>query len=160
MKVYHGSTEIVENPLVSVGRKNLDFGEGFYVTDLREQAASWALRPLNTGKTKYVNSYDFDLDAATDNGARFRSFVNYDSDWLEFVVANRRDERLWKLYDIIIGGIANDRVFNTVELYSAGLITANEALQRLAYHKPNNQICILNQSVVDNYLKFIDSEKL
>ena len=40
MKVYHGSTIIVREPLANVGRRNLDFGEGFYVTDLREQAIS------------------------------------------------------------------------------------------------------------------------
>lgn len=53
MKVYHGSTEIVRNPLVGVGRKNLDFGQGFYVTDLKEQAVSWAMRPMNRGKLLY-----------------------------------------------------------------------------------------------------------
>lgn len=40
MKVYHGSTSIVANPLAAVGRKHLDFGQGFYVTDLEEQAVS------------------------------------------------------------------------------------------------------------------------
>ena len=50
MKVYHGSTAVVENPLVGAGRNNLDFGCGFYVTDLEEQAISWASRPLNSGK--------------------------------------------------------------------------------------------------------------
>lgn len=77
----------------------------------------------------------------------------------ERISTSDKDSTL-QIYDIIIGGIANDRVFNTVELYAAGLITADDALQRLGYHKPNNQICILNQGVIDNYLKFIDSEKL
>lgn len=44
MKVYHGSTFCVDLPLASVCRDNLDFGKGFYVTDLKEQAVSWALR--------------------------------------------------------------------------------------------------------------------
>ena len=38
MRVYHGTTMIVDHPLVNVGRKNLDFGNGFYLTDLEEQA--------------------------------------------------------------------------------------------------------------------------
>ena len=36
--VYHGGTEIVDHPICKLGRPNLDFGQGFYVTDLREQA--------------------------------------------------------------------------------------------------------------------------
>ena len=58
---------------------------------------------------------------------------------------------------MIEGGIANDRVFNTIELYSQGLITQDMALQRLKYEQPNNQICIISQEVADNYLHFIDS---
>ena len=41
-KVYHGSTEVITNPLVHIGRDNLDFGKGFYVTDIRKQAKTWA----------------------------------------------------------------------------------------------------------------------
>ena len=44
MRVYHGSTMVVEHPLVHVGRKGLDFGLGFYVTDIRQQAVAWADR--------------------------------------------------------------------------------------------------------------------
>lgn len=39
-------------------------------------------------------------------------------------------------------------------MYMMGLMSADVALQRLAQHKPNNQICILNQEVVDKYLTF------
>ena len=42
MKVYHGSTQAVEYPLVGVGRENLDFGKGFYVTDIYAQAERWS----------------------------------------------------------------------------------------------------------------------
>ena len=41
-KVYHGSIQQIEYPLVNVGRDNLDFGKGFYVTDIRNQAKTWA----------------------------------------------------------------------------------------------------------------------
>ena len=37
--LYHGSNVIVEHPLVSIGRKDLDFGPGFYLTPLFEQAS-------------------------------------------------------------------------------------------------------------------------
>lgn len=40
--LYHGSYIQVEKPLVMLGRKKVDFGQGFYLTNLRQQAASWA----------------------------------------------------------------------------------------------------------------------
>ena len=42
--LFHGSNVIVEHPLVSIGRKDLDFGPGFYLTPLFEQASKWAYR--------------------------------------------------------------------------------------------------------------------
>ena len=60
-------------------------------------------------------------------------------------------------YDIIEGGIANDKVFNTVELYQSGLIDKSTTLERLKYEKPNNQICFINQKVLDSVLKFESS---
>ena len=38
LTVYHGSTYRVEQPLAGVCRPNLDFGVGFYLTDLKDQA--------------------------------------------------------------------------------------------------------------------------
>ena len=60
----------------------------------------------------------------------------------------------WADYDIIEGGIANDRVVDSVNLYSLGLMDEETALSRLSKHQPNNQICILNQEVIEKYLFF------
>lgn len=157
MKVYHGSIVEVKMPLVSVGREKLDFGKGFYVTDLEEQAVSWASRPFNADKTPILNIYEFDKEAVLASEYRYLHFGHYDGEWLDFVVANRRGEDLWKSYDIVEGGIANDNVFNTIELYTSELITREEALKRLQYEKPNNQIGILEQSIVDKHLHFVQS---
>ena len=43
MTVYHGGTDVASHPICAFRRQNLDFGQGFYVTDLREQAVNWAL---------------------------------------------------------------------------------------------------------------------
>ncbi len=160
MKVYHGSCVIVEAPLAGVGRRNLDFGQGFYVTDLVEQAISWARRPFNVGKTQVLNIYDFDRDGSLGAGFRYKHFLAYDAEWLQFVIASRKGQPVWTEYDVIEGGIANDRVFNTIELYGQGLINETEALRRLQYEKPNNQICILNQQVIDQYLHFLESRTI
>lgn len=57
-------------------------------------------------------------------------------------------------YDIVSGGVANDRVFDTIELYFENLISRSEAIGRLAMEKPNMQICFRRQEIMDNYLKF------
>ena len=36
-------------------------------------------------------------------------------------------------YDLVVGGVANDKVFNTVELFFDGLIDKKEAINRLRY---------------------------
>ena len=160
MRVYHGSIVAVKEPLANVGRRNLDFGQGFYVTDLQEQAISWAARPFNAGKPQILNIYEFDREWVSSSGFKVLHFEKYDGDWLDFVVANRRGMMLWKDYDMVEGGIANDDVFNTIELYLSELIPKEEALKRLQYEKPNNQICILNQSIIDRFLHFVDAVEI
>ena len=46
-------------------------------------------------------------------------------------------------YDLVVGGVANDKVFNTVELFFDGLIDKTEAINRLRYEKQNLQIGVL-----------------
>ena len=154
-KVYHGSTEEIVSPLVHVGRENLDFGKGFYVTDIRRQAKTWA-----EIKSRYqmdaegiINEYLFDDDSAI-REYRYKKFGEYDGEWLHFIVDSRDGQKVWRDYDVIEGGVANDKVIDTVEAFKAGQISEEEALQELSKHQPNNQICILKQAVVDKYLTF------
>ncbi len=51
-------------------------------------------------------------------------------------------------------------MFNTIELYAAGLTPMEDALKKLQYEKPNNQICLLRQSLVDKYLHFIEAKQI
>ncbi|MEG1545253.1 MAG: DUF3990 domain-containing protein [Tannerellaceae bacterium] len=160
MIVYHGSTQIVRKPLVNAGRHNLDFGPGFYITNLRAQAIYWANRPANAGQPHWLNIYQFDLEALHRDHYRHLQFAAYNYEWLEFVVANRRGEKRWQSYDLIEGGIANDRVFNTIELYLAGLTAREDALEKLRYEQPNNQLCLLRQEIIDHYLHFVSAEEV
>ena len=57
-------------------------------------------------------------------------------------------------FDIIEGGIANDSVIDTVDAYMSGLIDGSTALGKLMYNKPNNQICILNQKIIEKCVRF------
>lgn len=49
-------------------------------------------------------------------------------------------------------------IIDTVNLYMSGLMSADVALQRLAQHQPNNQICLLNQNITDKYLIYDGTE--
>ncbi|MEG1780814.1 MAG: DUF3990 domain-containing protein, partial [Clostridium sp.] len=61
-------------------------------------------------------------------------------------------------YDVVIGGVANDKVFDTIELFFDGLIDKTVAIERLRYEKPNFQVCFCSQKVIEQYVRFIDSE--
>ncbi|MBQ5577787.1 MAG: DUF3990 domain-containing protein, partial [Prevotella sp.] len=84
----------------------------------------------------------------------YKKFEKYDREWLHFIVDSRDGLKVWKGFDIIEGGVANDRVIDTVEAFKAGQISEEKALIELSKHQPNNQICILKQEVVDKYLIF------
>ena len=75
------------------------------------------------------------------------SFETYSLDWLDFVVKCRSGQDKSD-YDIVIGGIANDKVFNTVELYFDHLIDEEEAIKRLRYEKPNIQYCFRTEGAL------------
>ena len=156
MILYHGGTEAVMHPDCKMGRPDLDFGQGFYVTLLQEQAEGFARRKARDRKGKPVISiYEFDYDAAIKDCA-YLNFEFYNEAWLDFVVESRSGLKPWTSYDIVEGGVANDRVIDTVELYTIGILDKASALGRLSEHQPNHQICILNQEILDKYLKFVE----
>ena len=159
--LYHGSYISVQNPLTGVGRKELDFGPGFYMTSLRDQAERWARRIciIRAVDTPILSTYELDEDALP-NHLRLLNLAHYDQSWLDFIVSSRRGEEPWKDYDIIEGGVANDRVVDTVNLYMAGLMDKVTALRRLSEHKPNNQMCLLNQKITDKYLIFDGTKEI
>lgn len=159
--VYHGGIEQIARPLVHIGRANLDFGNGFYVTDIRNQAKTWAelKRAYFLADSAVINEYAFDFDRAVKE-YRYKRFELYDSEWLHFIVASRSGKPVWRNFDIIEGGVANDRVIDTIEAYLSGMMDEERALGELSKHRPNNQICLLNQAVVDTFLRFVNSIKL
>lgn len=163
MTLYHGSYAPVQVPLVKLGRKKVDFGQGFYLTKLYRQAESWAntiaeRKGRNAQPT--VTSFSFDYDAVKSDGYRVKIFGCYNLEWLEYVVDCRRGGVKQQQYDLVEGGVANDNVIDTVEDYENGIITADQALGQLRYKEVNHQICILNQEIVDKYLAYIASEIL
>lgn len=161
--LFHGSYISVSTPLVKLGRKNVDFGHGFYLTKLRKQAESWA-GIVAERKGRHVQptltTYLFDYDAVKSEGYRIKIFEAYNIEWLDYVVDCRKGGVIQYQYDIVEGGVANDNVIDTVEDYENDVITAEQALGQLRYKEVNHQICILNQDIVDKFLSFVSSETL
>lgn len=155
MIVYHGSTEMIKVPDIEHSKKYLDFGKGFYVTTYQEQAKKWAVRKsMRQGKTAIVNVYNME-----NNWEKYRvlSFEKENEKWLEFVCACRKGEDLNRDYDIIIGNVADDDVFKTVDMYFRGLWDKKKVLEELRYYKMNNQICIVNQDTLNRALTFCEA---
>ena len=157
MRLYHASTTVVKHPDVEHSRPNLDFGRGFYLTVLHEQAVRYAERFTRRGKSAFVNEYELDEDLTDFVVKRFEG---YDEEWLDYVAVCRHGGTPVMQYDAVEGGVANDKVFNTVDLYFAGIITKAEALGRLKYEKPNHQICILNGEMIERHLHFVKAESV
>lgn len=159
--LYHCSYIAVPSPLVGLGRKKVDFGQGFYLTNLHNQAKAWAetIAERKGRNTKpIVSAYTLDYSSVKNGGFRVKVFDSYNLEWLEYVIDCRRGGEMQKQYDIVEGGVANDNVIDTVEDYENGIITAEQALGQLRYKRINHQICILNQEIIDKFLTFKNSE--
>ncbi|MCL2421210.1 MAG: DUF3990 domain-containing protein [Defluviitaleaceae bacterium] len=141
MIIYHGSTVPVEKPQIMKSERKLDFGEGFYTTYNREQAIRWSERVAVRRKTsvRIITEYEFSLLDA-EKSLQIISFNKPDEAWLDFISANRNGHALSKLYDIVIGPVANDVVYTAVLLYEQGLLDKDAAIKRLKVQALYNQI--------------------
>ena len=157
MKLYHSSNVIVENPDILHSRRYLDFGRGFYLTSLYDQAVRYAQRFKRRGQQAWLNTYELAEDLSCQ--WRVRKFDTYDKDWLDFV-AQCRDGKDVGEYDMVIGGIANDRVIITLDRYFSGEISQEDALGLLRFEKPNIQYCIRSEKMLKECLTYIKSEKI
>lgn len=158
--LYHGANVEVRDPLTRVGRPDLDFGQGFYVTNDRQQALEWAVTKASRRKNAkaIVNVYAFDADRfVADDTYRTLVFSGYTIQWLDFIAQSRKGMRPWSAFDWIEGGIANDRVISTVDAYIDGYMTPEMAMDKLVNERLHHQVCILNQEIIDRYLSFVES---
>lgn len=158
MILYHGSFTEVRKLDISYSRDTLDFGKGFYVTPIYEQAKKWSLRFKRKKGKSVISWYELD-EKKLRHEARIKEFSSYSEEWLDYIITCRGGMNTGQ-YDIIIGGVANDKVFDTIELFFDGLIDKNMAIQRLKYEKPNLQYCICSQEILDKYLIYQKSEVL
>jgi hypothetical protein len=154
MLLYHGSNQEVAVPDLSKSRKTLDFGIGFYLTSNEEQAVQFAGKVVLRAKKRReflgvatVNVYEFDLGSAKCS-LRFRIFEKPNEEWLKYVVANRDDRETSGDYDVVIGPMANDDVYQVVEYYQDGGITKQMAIDKLKVKKLFNQFVLKTDAAI------------
>lgn len=130
MTVYHGSYTAVPQPKIIKGRNTKDFGSGFYCTIIREQAERWAKRY----STPTVSTYTVRLNTSL----KILEFKEMTEEWLDFIINCRNG--VVHSYDIVIGAMADDQIYNYITDYIDGIITREQFWVMAKFKYPTHQI--------------------
>lgn len=120
MILYHGSSLAIESPDLLHSRPNLDFGKGFYLTSIREQAVKWCGKFVKRGKQGVISNYIFDEELF--QRLKVLRFDSYSEEWLEFILACRSGKDSSD-YDAVCGGIANEKPNMQIALRTDAALT-------------------------------------
>lgn len=138
MTVYHGGYQPVKEPEIRIGRNTKDFGNGFYCTIIKEQAQRWAKRY----DTKIVSIYDVCLNPKLN----ILEFKEISEKWLDFIVACRSGKM--HDYDIVIGAMADDQIYNFISDYMDGVITREQFWVLAKFKYPTHQIAFCSEEAL------------
>lgn len=147
LTVFHGTTRRFKQIDLKKSHNRRDFGMGFYTTILEKQAKEWAYRlSLRERSDKYyVYQYIFEEKESI----KVKRFDSLSKEWLEFIRKNRVEGGIQHGYDVVVGPVADDKTMETIQLYIADILTADEAVERLRYNQVNNQISFHTQKALD-----------
>lgn len=153
MIVYHGSNVMVNHPDIEHSFRSLDFGKGFYVTTVKEQAERWARRKADIfdADKAIVNAYNMVEDLS---GLTCKCFEDDLADWIDFVCRCRDGEKDYLQFDLIKGKVANDKVFRVVDMYHSGIWDKERALKEIKVYPNYDQIAFISQKAIDQLLNY------
>lgn len=159
MIVYHGSNCVVDQPDIAHSFRNLDFGKGFYVTTNRQQAERWARRKADFQKDSkaFLNIYEM---RGAGNEFNVLDFGEELDNWIDFVCQCRDGGLQYLQYDIIIGKVANDKVFRVVDMYHSGIWDKERALKEIKVYPTYDQIAFINNKAISTVLQFLKFEEV
>lgn len=149
MTVYHGSYTTVDNPSIINARNTKDFGPGFYCTIIREQAIRWSKR-YDTG---ILNTYTVRLNTSLN----ILEFKEMTEEWLDFIINCRHGNP--HNFDIVIGAMANDQIYNFIADYMDGIITREQFWAMAKFKYPTHQINFCSPEAL-KCLEFVASEEV
>ena len=147
--IYHGSYCKVEKPKIIEGKYTKDFGIGFYCTILEEQAEKWAKKY----DTSVINIYEYNENSKL----KIKNFTLMTEDWFDFIIAYRSGKK--HNYDIVIGAMADDQVYNYVTDLISGQITRDAFWELAKFRHPTHQIAFCTEGALE-CLKFIKMEEI
>ena len=159
MIVFHGSTEIIKKPDTEHSLRPLDFGKGFYVTTIKEQAEKWARRKaaIFEKNKAIVNKYEMSDNFTSLNKKQFDDDL---SEWIDFVCDCRDGKDSYKEFDVILGKVANDKVFRVVDMYHQGIWNKERAIKEMKAYPNYDQIAFITQKAIDQLLAFVSFEEI
>jgi len=167
MILYHGSNAEVPSIDLSKCTKYKDFGQGFYMTSIKQQASEWAqkvTRRFKFGKP-FLNIYDFNDNL---DDLKTISFTEPDAQWAVFVINNRNHEfsnhndtlsNHDNKYDLVHGLVANDDISAILNTFLLGILPVTEISKALVYKQLNDQYSFHTQKAL-SHLKFLRSESI
>jgi len=157
--LYHGSIyEIISPADGNTKSPTTDFGDGFYLTEIREQAEAWARRKYKSLRKYYpnakaiVNVYELDRERVI-NDFKYKFFPTTTDEWLDFIKDCRNNEEHY--FDIVEGPMADDQIYFFVNDYLTGRITREQFWEKALFNKYTHQVMIRNDAL--RCLKFINS---
>lgn len=146
MILYHTSDREIPKPDIHYGRKNADFGWGFYLTPDRDFTYRWAR------ENAVVNVYELDF-----TGLQVHRFSR-DTDWFQYIYWNRRLKD-GITADVVAGPIANDTLFDTLGIMSSGYLQPADALKLLMIGPEYTQVAIKTEKAAGR-LRFLRAERI
>lgn len=153
--IYHGSEKVIEVPTFGEGKKNNDFGLGFYCTESENLAKEWAVSSLRDG---FSNRYTLDTD--------FLNILNLNNpeysilNWIAVLVQHRlfslkapiaRRAKQYLIehfavnvnaFDVITGYRADDSYFDYAESFLNNAISVEQLARAMKLGKLGEQIVI------------------
>ncbi len=158
IKIYHGSEKNIIKPIFGEGKKNNDFGLGFYCTKDINLAKEWAVSSLRDGfANKYILNIEY-LKILNLNSSEYTILnwiailVEHRLFSLKSPVAQRAKKYLidnfWinvNAFDVIIGYRADDSYFDYAESFLNNSITVEQLAKAIKLGKLGEQIVIKSQ---------------
>lgn len=157
--LYHWGLEIIERPEIRESNRTLDFGKGFYLTSSESQACDWVKRRISDEAIAgFISIYGFSISAAQ-KALKVKIFDSPSDEWLDFVMSNRKIDGFAHDYDIVVGPVANDKVYTAFALYESGTISRDILRAELKTYRLVDQYLFHTAAALD-YLNFQSAKKV
>ena len=163
MILYHGSNIEIESIGLSKCRPYKDFGRGFYLTSIKEQAEIWAKRVsrIFSGES-LISVFEFDETVVSEGNLSVKVFDEPSPEWAMFVLNNRNRKFIDyanvnsnhdSKYDIVIGAVANDDIALQLRQLTGGFIDTDALAKAIIYRKLNDQYSFHTEIAVKHLKK-------